>query len=1109
MSTASLYSLLAQTTSPAPMSASETGMRQVLSIVILIAVVVIPFVLGSFLAKRLKLPTHGLRLGWALLALFASLAVLAFGQLTYGVDLDGGTILTYELDQNEIRNRSANDASFANPEGNRALMAQIQTTLTDRINPSGTSEIVVRPVGTTQIEVIVPALEAAAVDQVKRSIEEQGILQFAIVANRTDHQDLIERAAKLAATGSKRKEIFNDENKQVGLWATIGRKSAEDNVQGVREFREKASGDVLRNGQTGKLVMPPTTLDGEYALELWTEKEGIKDLQVLLAIDAENVVVGTDLAKTSAQLARDGSGWELSFSLKPGGATKFYTITATNSPDNGFYRRLAIIFGDQVLSAPQINNAISGEGVIQGRFTQQEINFLKATLDGGALPAAISKQPISEFQIGPTLGAAVKDRGLFAVTIAFIAVVLFMVLYYFFFGGFVAVLGVCVNLLITLAVMILIKQPITMSGLAGLVLTVGMAVDANVLIFERIREELAKGAALRMAIRNGFDRAAITIIDSNLTTVLTALVLYVIGTDQVRGFAITLILGLLSSMFTAIHLSRTLFDIAERWNLTQLRMVDYFGAWRDRVTGGRGFDFVGKRYLFIGASIVLIVAGMAATIARGRGLLDTDFNGGSTLTMRLVSSQPVDKVRDAVEQAINVGKESVDRYSLTLTEIKAQGSASGTIFKVDTSVPTVEELKRLVGEGMDKAGLTLVTARATATPVTPSANLQPAAGTRAVIQPVAFRTPQESSAQPPADTATPPADTATPPADTATPPADTATPPADTATPPADTATPPADTATPAGDATQPAVAPSQPPAMNVTQKYKVALTTSGDDGKTTQLTYKAMMAKVIEAGKQAGITVPEGDVELAPVDETSDWTPDSSQDFADWNLGLTLPAGQADTVMNQFVTLMAKEPSWLGSTMIGSRVAKEMQYSAYKAMFFSLIAIVLYVWFRFQKVIFGIAAVVALIHDVLVTVGALALSRWLASFLGFAGIEEFKINLTVVAALLTLVGYSINDTIVLFDRIREVRGKSPRLTVEMVNLSINQTLSRTILTSLTVFIVVLLLYFLGGAEIHAFSFAMVIGVIAGTYSTIYIASPVVLWLLGSKMDTSTPTNAN
>ncbi len=177
------------------------------------------------------------------------------------------------------------------------------------------------------------------------------------------------------------------------------------------------------------------------------------------------------------------------------------------------------------------------------------------------------------------------------------------------------------------------------------------------------------------------------------------------------------------------------------------------------------------------------------------------------------------------------------------------------------------------------------------------------------------------------------------------------------------------------------------------------------------------------------------------------------------------------------------------------NRVAGDMQQKAIAALLVSLIFIVAYIWFRFQKLSYGLAAVIALLHDVLITLGIVALCHWLAAPLGFMLIEDFKIDLIMVAAFLTIIGYSLNDTIVVFDRIREVRGKSPRLTSAMVNTSVNQTLSRTLLTSSTTLLTIALLYFFGGAGIHGFSFALFVGIVVGTYSSIFIASPVLLWI--------------
>jgi SecD/SecF fusion protein len=220
-----------------------------------------------------------------------------------------------------------------------------------------------------------------------------------------------------------------------------------------------------------------------------------------------------------------------------------------------------------------------------------------------------------------------------------------------------------------------------------------------------------------------------------------------------------------------------------------------------------------------------------------------------------------------------------------------------------------------------------------------------------------------------------------------------------------------------------------------------------------------------------------------------------SDAGYGDWLLETTLNRDQTDALLKRIHAQLAETPVFPSSNQIGGKVAGDTQLTALYALLASMLIIVVYVWIRFQNVIYGLAAVVALVHDVLITIAALAMSYYLSPYLGFLQVDPFKINLAVVAALLTIIGFSINDTIVIFDRIREVKAKSPLLSPEIVNLSINQTLSRTILTSGTVLIACIILYFVGGPGIHGFAFAMLIGVIAGTYSTVYIAAPILLWL--------------
>jgi SecD/SecF fusion protein len=235
--------------------------------------------------------------------------------------------------------------------------------------------------------------------------------------------------------------------------------------------------------------------------------------------------------------------------------------------------------------------------------------------------------------------------------------------------------------------------------------------------------------------------------------------------------------------------------------------------------------------------------------------------------------------------------------------------------------------------------------------------------------------------------------------------------------------------------------------------------------------------------------------IDIVPTHPTEKWNRESTEGFSEWSLQLPLDETGIQAVVKQLETQIGQQPVWLSVSNIGGRVASDMQQKAIGSVLVSLIFIAAYIWFRFQKISYGLAAVAALVHDVLITLGAIAGSHWLASALGFLLIEDFKISLTIVAAILTVIGYSLNDTIVIFDRIREVRGKSTKLNEAIINLSVNQTLSRTLLTSGTTLSVIVLLYIFGGEGIHGFAFTLLVGITVGTYSSIFIASPILLWL--------------
>jgi SecD/SecF fusion protein len=266
------------------------------------------------------------------------------------------------------------------------------------------------------------------------------------------------------------------------------------------------------------------------------------------------------------------------------------------------------------------------------------------------------------------------------------------------------------------------------------------------------------------------------------------------------------------------------------------------------------------------------------------------------------------------------------------------------------------------------------------------------------------------------------------------------------------------------------------------------------------KVNYQAADQLVRAAIDASKIVVEEGSFRLSnPKYVEGDHTP-----YSEWTLKIMLQPDKAKTLLATLQKQVANSPIFPSSNTIGAAVAGSTRMQAVYALVASWLCMIVYLWIRFQGVAFGVAAVVALIHDVFVMLGAIAVSIYVAPFLGFLMIEPFKINLPIVAAFLTIIGFSANDTIVIFDRIREVRGKNPDLTRQMINDSVNQTLSRTLLTSLTVLLVVVVLYLFGGEAVHGFAFALIVGVATGTYSSVYVAAPILLWLIGKHEKSAT-----
>ncbi len=940
--------------------------------------IAVPTFLAWVLAKRLRAADMWGRLAAVLVAAAAGGVITWMGwPPRLGIDLKGGVILVYEVDTAKQRQKQE-EAAVAGDDAEQAAAAapvdmdKLVAAVSRRVNPGGQKEVTVRRFGLDQLEVIVPEVDQAEVDLIKKIVSSAGVLEFRIVANPEDprHRQAIELASRAAGTTVSGPATEGEGRVPIARWVQL----------------DTSKMDPAEN----RGLVSRTTPDGR--------------VEALVVLDRFDV--------TGGYLTRALSSYDqnmqpcVNFAFNSAGAALFNVLTSQNLPDpaNRLESRLGILLDDTLLSAPVIRSAISSNGQITGSFRQADVDFLVGVLNAGSLPAALVSEPISEQKISPQLGADTIRSGAQAMLLATIVVLAFMLAYYRF-SGFVADLAVLLNIVLVVALMISIKAAFTLAGLAGLVLSVGMAVDANVLIYERMREETDRGAAVRMAIRNGFQRAFSTIVDSNLTTLITGVVLYFIGTDQLKGFAVTLILGLTLNLFTAVFCSRVLFDLAERnrW-ITRLSMA--------RIFGQPNLRFVAWMKPAILFSTLFILGGLAAGWQRGQGLFDIDFTGGTSVQVAFKPGQgmPVADVRGAVSSLPDVAVSSV-----------TSGDGDTDLrYKVDTSLRDEKAVEKTLMEAFPgrlatySMGFGEIT-----TTAKPDGKAPEKDGEK-----------KGEAAQGKADEATP--------------------------------------------EKPKPAEPPALSTAVALDFPEKINLP-------TLQSTIQDALAA--EGVPNAGF------------DLTAEGMASRLKPYQTWALSTDLEPAKTRAVLERVATKLANTPVYLSANEIGGKVAGNTKVTAVYALLASLLMIVLYVWVRFQNVAFGLAAVVALAHDVLVAVACLALSRYVSPFLGWALVDDFKISLDVVAALLTIVGFSINDTIVIFDRLREIRGKSQFVTAEMIDRAVNQTLSRTILTSGTALLATIILYVFGGQGIHAFAFTMLVGIITGTYSTIYIASPIVLWL--------------
>jgi SecD/SecF fusion protein len=537
-----------------------------------------------------------------------------------------------------------------------------------------------------------------------------------------------------------------------------------------------------------------------------------------------------------------------------------------------------------VYSAPVINGEIpGGRSSISGSFSVEEAKDLANVLKAGKLPAPT--RIVEDAFIGPSLGAESIDQGYMSMGLGLLLVIIFMIGYY---GapGWMANLSLFFNVFFIAGVLVQIQAALTLPGIAGIVLTLGMAVDANVLINERIREELHKGKGLLDAINVGYEKALSAILDGNITTVLIGVILIIFGSGSVKGFGVTLCIGLITSVFTAVYISHILIEwMAKRAIKAGKEKEMTFETFISRdLFKGMNFDFIGKRKYSYWFSWALIAIGAIVLFMQGGFNLGVDFKGGRSYVVEFSTPVESGKVKEAL--ADDFGGKGV-------------------------------EVKTFNG-----------------------------------------------------------------------------------------------------------------PTKLKVTTSYLVE-----DESITANNTVRTAL----------------------------------------------------ETGLKQF---SAQSPKIVSTSKVGATVADDILMQSFVSIFYALIAIFIYILIRFRKWQYSLGGIVALVHDTLVVLGAVGIVR----LFGF----ELEIDQVFIAAVLTVIGYSINDTVVVFDRIREEIGLdadlgNKELMIKTINESINHTMSRTVMTATTVFLVVTVLLIFGGDVLRGFSFAMFIGVVFGAYSSIFVAAPIVI----------------
>lgn len=626
---------------------------------------------------------------------------------------------------------------------------------------------------------------------------------------------------------------------------------------------------------------------GSKAVDGFITLYGIKKSHDKPQIDGENIVDARQdfaqyTAESTVQMTMDDEGTEI---------WRVWTGEAAAEQPQGC---IAIVLDNYVYSAPSVNNQISnGISIISGSFTQQEAQDLANILKAGALPAPA--EIIDEAVVGASLGEDNIAAGLKSVMIALGVVLVYMIFYYAK-AGMVADIALIANIFFIVGTLASLQASLTLAGIAGIVLTIGMSVDANVLIYERIREETRAGKGMRLAIADGYKRAYGAIVDANVTTLLTAVVLKWFGTGTIESFATTLIIGIFCSLFSAIFITRLIFT----WMLDRKKTLSFASSATANAFTKVNLGWIKKRKLFYVISALIIAGGIASMFSRGLDL-GVEFVGGRTYLVEFTEVANTEAIRDEL----------------------------GSVFVSDDGVKQTPEVKIIDND-------------------------------------------------------------------------------------------------------------------------YQVKITTKHlIDANVNEMNVDS----IVEARLHGGLSTVVGEASL--YDKEDGWS-------------------------NSLYTL--KE-----TRKVDKRISDDIMASSYWAVGFALIIIFLYIVIRFRKWQFGLGALLATFHDVMVVLGLFSILYGVLPF-------SMEIDQAFIAAILTVVGYSINDTVVVFDRIREYLGiHKKQEEKQVINSALNSTLSRTVNTSVSTFLVLLTIFIFGGEAIRGFAFALMIGVVVGTYSSLCIATPSVV----------------